>query len=82
MSLGRRKHKSEHAGAKNGGGHWGPREEAKQISKKLKRTGYKAIIRSESLQPVPTRKKSMAPGVILGTVLNRWTASYRKEFGE
>lgn len=37
MSLGKRKRKSEHAGAKNGGGHWGTREEAKRISKKVRR---------------------------------------------
>lgn len=29
--------KTEHSGAKNGGGHWGKREEAKQKSKKLRR---------------------------------------------
>jgi hypothetical protein len=37
MSLGKRKKKSEHAGAKNGGGHWGTREEAKLISRKVRR---------------------------------------------
>lgn len=29
--------KTEHAGAKNGGGYWGLRIEAKQVSKKLRR---------------------------------------------
>jgi hypothetical protein len=29
-----RNKKTEHAGAKNGGGHWGPREEGKCLSKK------------------------------------------------
>ena len=36
--------KTEHSGAKNGGGYWGTREEAKTLSKKLRRaTGKKAI---------------------------------------
>jgi hypothetical protein len=47
MSLGKRKHKNEHAGAKNGGGHWGTRAEAKGASKKLRRSGSKDIIQSE-----------------------------------
>lgn len=29
--------KTEHAGAKNGGGYWGPREVAKRLSRKLRR---------------------------------------------
>jgi hypothetical protein len=29
--------RTEHNGAKNGGGYWGPRAEAKQISKKRRR---------------------------------------------
>jgi hypothetical protein len=33
----RKKVKTEHAGAKNGGGFWGRRREAKQLSKKLRR---------------------------------------------
>lgn len=41
MSLGKRKRKSEHAGAKNGGGHWGTRAEAKRISKKVRRSNDK-----------------------------------------
>jgi hypothetical protein len=36
MSLGR-KTKTEHNGAKNGGGYWGNREEAKKISNKVRR---------------------------------------------
>lgn len=36
MALGRRV-KTEHAGAKNGGGYWGLREDAKKVSKKLRR---------------------------------------------
>ncbi len=47
MSLGKRKKKSEHAGAKNGGGHWGTRNEAKRISKKVRRSNDKAAIKSE-----------------------------------
>ena len=48
MSLGKRKHKTEHAGAKNGGGHWGTRAEAKTISKKLRRSRDKDLLRRES----------------------------------
>ena len=33
--------KTEHAGAKNGGGHWGPRAEAKQISRQRRRAADK-----------------------------------------
>jgi hypothetical protein len=36
MSLGK-KLKTEHAGAKNGGGYWGKRVDAKTKSKKLRR---------------------------------------------
>jgi hypothetical protein len=39
--------KTEHAGAKNGGGHWGPREEAKALSKKARRADSKEIIENE-----------------------------------
>lgn len=37
--------KTEHAGAKNGGGHWGSREEAKSLSKKGRRKGNKIEIK-------------------------------------
>lgn len=47
MSLGRRQ-KTEHAGAKNGGGHWGDRVEAKRVSKKVRRANDKAAIRDET----------------------------------
>ena len=47
MSLGSRKRKSEHVGAKNGGGHWATRDEAKRISKKVRRSNDKTAIRSE-----------------------------------
>ena len=36
--------KTEHTGAKNGGGHWGPRTEAKTLSKKARRTNGKKEI--------------------------------------
>ena len=49
MSLGRRQ-KTEHSGAKNGGGHWGDRAEAKRISKKRRRENGKSAIRKETKQ--------------------------------
>jgi len=36
--------KTEHSGAKNGGGFWGKRAEAKQISKNLRRAASKEIV--------------------------------------
>jgi hypothetical protein len=39
------KTKTEHSGAKNGGGHWGKRSEAKAITKKLHRSNNKRLIR-------------------------------------
>jgi hypothetical protein len=39
-----RKTKTDHSGAKNGGGYWGKRAEAKQISKKLRRASAKKDI--------------------------------------
>jgi tetratricopeptide (TPR) repeat protein len=39
--------KTEHSGAKNGGGHWGLREEAKVLSKKARRADSKEIIENE-----------------------------------
>lgn len=39
--------KTEHSGAKNGGGHWGPRQEAKSISKKVRRKKDKSEIKKE-----------------------------------
>jgi len=36
-----RKIQPEHSGAKNGGGHWGTREEAKTSSKKVRRANDK-----------------------------------------
>ena len=54
MSLAKRsKMKTEHSGAKNGGGHWGTRAEAKNISKKHRRENDKAQIKRE----LPNAKK-------------------------
>jgi len=39
--------KTEHTGAKNGGGHWGKRREAKKKSKKLRRTQDKNQVSGE-----------------------------------
>lgn len=39
--------KTEHTGAKNGGGNWGTREEAKSLSKKVRRTNSKEIVENE-----------------------------------
>jgi hypothetical protein len=35
--------RTEHAGAKNGGGYWGPRAEAKKRSKKVRRERSKQL---------------------------------------
>jgi hypothetical protein len=37
--------KTEHAGAKNGGGHWGSRAEAKSISTKARREDSKKVVK-------------------------------------
>ena len=47
MGLGFRRIRTEHAGAKNGGGYWGTREEAKRGSKRARRATGKAICRTE-----------------------------------
>jgi hypothetical protein len=39
--------KTEHSGAKNGGGHWGTRDEAKSLSKKARRANSAEIIENE-----------------------------------
>lgn len=39
--------RTEHAGAKNGGGAWGKRADAKKISKRLRRLNSKKEIRRE-----------------------------------
>jgi hypothetical protein len=46
MSLGK-KTKTEHGGAKNGGGHWGKREEAKKNSRKLRRRNEKNELKNK-----------------------------------
>lgn len=57
MSLSKRsKTKTEHSGAKNGGGHWGTREEAKQASKKHRRTNSKKVIHEERVK-ISLKKK-------------------------
>lgn len=45
------KTKTEHAGAKNGGGYWGPREDAKARCRSLRRAQGKAEIRKALHQP-------------------------------
>lgn len=47
--------KTEHAGAKNGGGYWGTREEAKALSKKLRRVTVKKSIQTELTATVKKR---------------------------
>lgn len=42
-----RRFKTEHSGAKNGGGHWGYRVDAKRISKKSRRSAAAEIIREQ-----------------------------------
>jgi hypothetical protein len=39
--------KTEHGGAKNGGGYWGTREEAKRQSRKSRRLIDKSVARSD-----------------------------------
>lgn len=59
-----KKTKTEHAGAKNGGGFWGKREEAKQVSRERRRQLDKEIERNAELygrladeQKTPRKKK-------------------------
>ena len=48
MSFSKRaKTKTEHSGAKNGGGFWGPRKEAKDVSKKHRRSNDKILLQEE-----------------------------------
>lgn len=51
--------KTEHAGAKNGGGHWGPREEAKRLSRGLRRRRGKAEAQKQ-LEEAPSRREQEA----------------------
>jgi hypothetical protein len=39
--------KPDHNGAKNGGGHWGTRQEAKKISSRLRRKAAKNEIKKQ-----------------------------------
>ena len=39
--------KTDHNGAKNGGGHWGTRHEAKKLSSKLRRKAAKTEIKNQ-----------------------------------
>ena len=41
------KTKTEHCGGKNGGGFWGTREEAKSVSKSLRRRNDKRAIKEQ-----------------------------------
>lgn len=43
--------KPEHSGAKNGGGYWGTREEAKRLSKKARRGEDRAAVRTGPRKP-------------------------------
>ena len=46
MSIGKAL-KTEHAGAKNGGGYWGKRDEAKLVSRKLRRQRDRKVVATE-----------------------------------
>ena len=70
MSLGKRKRKSEHAGAKNGGGHWGTREEAKQISKKVRRAQDKKEESGWNAETDQTRRTSSPKAQIANRAAN------------
>lgn len=50
MSLGRRL-RTEHAGAKNGGGFWGPREDAKRVSRRVRRRRDRKAVEPEPAAP-------------------------------
>jgi hypothetical protein len=39
--------KTEHSGAKNGGGHWGTRKEAKKLSSRIRRINAKSEIKQQ-----------------------------------
>lgn len=42
-----RKLKTEHAGAKNGGGYWGHRNDAKRFSRKARRRREREMLRDQ-----------------------------------
>lgn len=63
MSLAKRsKMKTEHGGAKNGGGYWGKRAEAKKISRKHRREKEKREIQLELLNVEPSQLKKKLRG--------------------
>ena len=45
--------KTEHSGAKNGGGYWGKREEAKTSSRKIRRANDKKEVKRQKENEVP-----------------------------
>ena len=45
--------KTEHAGAKNGGGYWGKRDEAKLLSRKLRRQRDHQAVAEVEIHPSP-----------------------------
>ncbi|MCB0350106.1 MAG: GNAT family N-acetyltransferase [Bdellovibrionales bacterium] len=49
--------KSEHSGAKNGGGHWGTREETKTLSKNLRRAIGKKTIQNATTPTAAKQRK-------------------------
>ncbi|MBL7664528.1 MAG: hypothetical protein JNM93_05300 [Bacteriovoracaceae bacterium] len=53
-----KKLKTEHTGAKNGGGYWGTRHEAKTVVKRLRRRRNKDIIKNEIALIELTLKKT------------------------
>jgi hypothetical protein len=55
-----RNKKTEHAGAKNGDGHWGPREEAQSLSKKAN-VGSGAKASREGLEALNFRESYYPP---------------------
>lgn len=56
MSLGK-KTKTEHSGGKNGGGYWGTREEAKNVSKKIRRKNDEQEIKDQSEESTSKKEK-------------------------
>jgi hypothetical protein len=48
--------KTEHVGAKNGGGHFGKREEAKRLSRKRRREHNKEVLFTELVKPASIEK--------------------------
>jgi hypothetical protein len=61
MALGSRKMKTEHAGAKNGGGYWGLRAEAKSASKKRRRRSGKHEASAQRVSALEPHDKPNKP---------------------